>query len=161
MITACGAIDVAVDDAGALTRLVFHTDRSLAGDPAPRHGAGAAITRVRASLEAYFLGDLAAIDSLAVSPRGTEFQRSVWEALRRIPVGETRSYAEIAADVGRPGAVRAVGQANGANPVALVVPCHRVIRSDGSLGGYGFGLDTKRWLLAHEGVWSEPQLAFS
>jgi AraC family transcriptional regulator of adaptative response/methylated-DNA-[protein]-cysteine methyltransferase len=83
---------------------------------------------------------------------GTPFQQAVWRALRAIPSGETRSYAEIAAAVGKPGAVRACGSANGANAIAVLVPCHRVIRSDGGLGGYAWGLDIKQRLLAREGV---------
>jgi methylated-DNA-[protein]-cysteine S-methyltransferase len=101
-------------------------------------------------LDRYFAGEVAAIDELQLDPIGTEFQRSVWRALRAVPVGETTSYGEIAAEIGAPGAVRAVGSANGANPIVVIVPCHRVVRSDGSLGGYGGGLDRKRWLLAHE-----------
>jgi len=85
-----------------------------------------------------------------VDPGGTPFQRAVWAALRRIPPGTTCSYTDLARAVGAPTAVRAVGTANGANPVAVVIPCHRVVRSDGSLGGYGGGLDRKRWLLEHE-----------
>ena len=112
------------------------------------HGLTAALSR-------YFAGDLSAIESLPVSLRGTPFQRRVWEALRGIPRGETRSYAQLARRIGHPTAVRAVGLANGANPVAVVVPCHRVIGSDGSLTGYGGGLERKRWLLRHEG-WSAP-----
>ena len=81
---------------------------------------------------------------------GTPFQQAVWRALRRIPTGETLSYAELARRIGRPGAVRAVGRANGANPASIVVPCHRVIGSDGTLTGYGGGIERKRWLLAHE-----------
>ncbi|HEY8591475.1 MAG TPA: methylated-DNA--[protein]-cysteine S-methyltransferase [Sphingomicrobium sp.] len=88
---------------------------------------------------------------IPVDVRGTAFQEAVWRELRNIPVGETRSYADIAAAVGKPGAVRAVGTANGSNPVSVIVPCHRVIRSDGSLGGYGGGLDNKKKLLAAEG----------
>jgi methylated-DNA-[protein]-cysteine S-methyltransferase len=102
------------------------------------------------ALRAYFAGDLAAIDDLPVAAEGTEFQRTVWRALRDIPSGETCSYADIARRIGRPRAVRAVGLANGANPVALVVPCHRVIGASGALTGYGGGLDRKRWLLEHE-----------
>jgi methylated-DNA-[protein]-cysteine S-methyltransferase len=83
---------------------------------------------------------------------GTPFQRSVWSALRRIPAGTTTSYGALAEHIERPTAVRAVGHANGANPISVVVPCHRVIGADGSLTGYGGGLDRKRWLLAHEGV---------
>jgi AraC family transcriptional regulator of adaptative response/methylated-DNA-[protein]-cysteine methyltransferase len=89
---------------------------------------------------------------LPIDVRGTAFQEAVWRELRRIPLGQTRSYADIARAVGQPGAVRAVGTANGSNPVAVLVPCHRVIRSDGSLGGYAGGLDRKRKLLAAEGV---------
>lgn len=100
----------------------------------------------------YFAGDIAAIDELELDPIGTEFQRSVWSALRAVPAGETTSYGEVAAAIGAPGAIRAVGSANGANPIVVIVPCHRVVRSDGSLGGYGGGLDRKRWLLAHEDV---------
>jgi methylated-DNA-[protein]-cysteine S-methyltransferase len=104
-----------------------------------------------AALKAYFGGDLAAIDPLPVETAGTPFQRAVWNALRRIPCGTTISYAELARRIGRPSAVRAVGLANGSNPVSIVVPCHRVIGSNGTLTGYGGGLERKRWLLAHEG----------
>ncbi len=83
---------------------------------------------------------------------GTDFQRRVWAALREIPSGTTRTYGDIAAELGEPGAARAVGLANGANPVAIVVPCHRVIGSAGALTGFGGGLERKRWLLEHEGV---------
>lgn len=103
------------------------------------------------ALTAYFAGDLRAIDGLPVATGGTDFQRSVWAALRGIPCGTTVSYAEIARRIGRPSAVRAVGLANGANPVGVVVPCHRVIGASGALTGYGGGMDRKRWLLAHEG----------
>lgn len=102
------------------------------------------------AVDAYLGGDLDAVDGVAVDLAGTEFQQRVWAALRRIPAGETRSYADVAADAGNPEAVRAVGTANGANPVWVVVPCHRVIRNDGALGGYGGGIERKRWLLAHE-----------
>ena len=102
-------------------------------------------------MAAYFAGDVGAIDSLTVDPAcGTPFQREVWRQLRAIPVGSTISYGELARRVGRPNAQRAVGMANASNPVALIVPCHRVIRTGGALGGYAFGLDYKRWLLAHE-----------
>ena len=104
------------------------------------------------ALQAYFAGDLTAPDALTVQTGGTDFQRQVWAMLRRIPAGATWSYGDLARAIGRPKAVRAVGLANGANPVAIVTPCHRVIGSDGSLTGYGGGLDRKRWLLAHEGV---------
>jgi O-6-methylguanine DNA methyltransferase len=107
---------------------------------------------VATRLSAYFGGDLAALDDLATDPGGTDFQRSVWSALRRIPAGETRSYGELAAGIGKPSASRAVGAANGRNPIAIVVPCHRVIGADGSLTGYAGGTWRKRWLLTHEGV---------
>ena len=103
-----------------------------------------------AAIDAYFAGDLGAIDILPVATFGTEFQRTVWRALRRIPCGETLSYAALARRIGRETAVRAVGLANGSNPISVVVPCHRVIGSDGSLTGYGGGIERKRWLLAHE-----------
>ena len=96
------------------------------------------------------VNDPSTVADLPLDLRGTSFQQAVWAELRRIPAGETRSYAELAAAVGQPGAVRAVGSANGANPVAVLVPCHRVIRSDGTLGGYAGGLDRKRRLLAAE-----------
>jgi methylated-DNA-[protein]-cysteine S-methyltransferase len=108
---------------------------------------------ITAALEAYFAGDLRAIDALDVDPQGTGFQQRVWAALRTIPAGTTWSYARLAREVARPSATRAVGAANGRNPIALVVPCHRVIASDGTLGGYGGGLEMKRWLLRHERSW--------
>jgi methylated-DNA-[protein]-cysteine S-methyltransferase len=103
-------------------------------------------------LAAYFAGDLRAIDAIPVDTGGTPFQRSVWSALRGIAAGRTTCYSELAARIGRPSAVRAVGAANGANPVAVIVPCHRVIGKDGGLTGYGGGLERKAWLLRHEGV---------
>ena len=103
-------------------------------------------------LRAYFEGELRAIDELPVDTGGTEFQQSVWTALRRIPAGRTSCYSDLATAVGRPSATRAVGAANGANPVAVVIPCHRVIGKDGGLTGYGGGLERKAWLLRHEGV---------
>lgn len=104
-----------------------------------------------AALAAYFGGDLAAIEKLAIAEStGTPFQRAVWRALRSIPCGESRSYGDIARAIGRPSAVRAVGMANGSNPICIVVPCHRVIGSNGKLVGYGGGVERKRWLLTHE-----------
>lgn len=105
---------------------------------------------IRRKLDAYFAGDLTAIDTVPVKTGGTEFQRQVWNALRRIPAGETISYGTLAARIGRPTAIRAVGLANGANPIGIVVPCHRVIGADGTLTGYGGGLSRKQWLLEHE-----------
>ncbi len=104
------------------------------------------------ALRAYFDGELNAIDALKVATGGTDFQKTVWKALRRIPCGKTMSYAVLAERIGRPTAVRAVGTANGANPISVVVPCHRVIGTNGSLTGYGGGIERKRWLLAHEGL---------
>jgi methylated-DNA-[protein]-cysteine S-methyltransferase len=106
----------------------------------------------------YFAGDLTAIDNLPVKTNGTPFQRQVWQALRQIPLGTTTSYGELANRIGRPTAVRAVGLANGSNPIGIVVPCHRVIGSNGSLTGYGGGMERKRWLLEHEGAMT-PSIA--
>jgi len=103
-------------------------------------------------IRAYFAGELSAIDDIPADGGGTEFQRRVWAELRRIPCGTTASYGEIARRLGDPRATRAVGLANGRNPVAIVVPCHRVIGADGLLVGYGGGLGRKSWLLRHEGV---------
>jgi methylated-DNA-[protein]-cysteine S-methyltransferase len=105
---------------------------------------------VSTKLRAYLAGQLTALDDIEVETGGTPFQRSVWEALRQIPAGATISYAQLAANVGRPTAMRAVGAANGANPVSIIIPCHRVVRSDGDLCGYGGGRDRKRWLIDHE-----------
>jgi methylated-DNA-[protein]-cysteine S-methyltransferase len=107
---------------------------------------------LRATFDAYFAGRTDAFEAVAWEGAGTDFQRQVWRALCTIPAGETVSYRQLAQRIGRPTAVRAVGLANGSNPVALVVPCHRVIGSDGSLTGYGGGLHRKRWLLEHEGA---------
>jgi methylated-DNA-[protein]-cysteine S-methyltransferase len=101
-------------------------------------------------LRAYFAGNVRALDDIEVLPAGTPFQQRVWAVLRTIPAGETRSYAEVARAIGQPTAVRAVARANATNPIALVIPCHRVIGSDGKLTGYGGGLPNKKWLLAHE-----------
>jgi methylated-DNA-[protein]-cysteine S-methyltransferase len=107
---------------------------------------------IKKALTAYFGGQLAALDNLVTVGGGTEFQRSVWKALRTIPVGETRSYRDIAIAIGNPKGVRAIGLANGANPIGIVVPCHRVIGANGTLTGYGGGLSRKEWLLKHEGA---------
>jgi methylated-DNA-[protein]-cysteine S-methyltransferase len=101
-------------------------------------------------LTAYFAGEVDALDKLEVAPQGTEFKQLVWKALREVHAGETISYGALAERVGAPGAARAVGTANATNPICLIIPCHRVIRTGGGLGGYGFGLPRKRWLLAHE-----------
>ncbi len=111
---------------------------------------GRAPDAVRAAVEAYFAGDVAALDGLAIRTGGTAFQREVWAALRAIPPGETRTYGQQASAIGRPKAVRAVGLANGQNPIAVIVPCHRVIGANGALTGYAGGVERKKWLLAHE-----------
>ncbi len=105
-----------------------------------------------AKVRAYLAGDLTALDSIPVAMGGTPFQRKVWTRLRKIKCGTTLSYGEIASAIGHPNAVRAVGSTNARNPIALVVPCHRVIGADGSLTGYAGGLSRKRWLLQHEGL---------
>ena len=102
------------------------------------------------AISRYFEGELTAIDALEVQTGGTPFQHEVWNALRRIPCGTTISYSQLAQRIGRPDAVRAVGMANGSNPVGVVVPCHRVIGAKGSLTGYGGGIERKRWLLEFE-----------
>jgi O-6-methylguanine DNA methyltransferase len=111
---------------------------------------GPASPAVVNALDAYFAGDLDALVKVRVATGGTPFQREVWAALRRIPAGHTRTYGELAVELGRAGASRAVGLANGSNPIAIVVPCHRVIGRNGTLTGYAGGLPRKRWLLEHE-----------
>jgi methylated-DNA-[protein]-cysteine S-methyltransferase len=128
-------------------------ERWYPGEPRARR----AVDSLRTMLSRYFEGQFDVLDTVQVELNGTEFQKRVWRALRRIPSGSTISYAELSRRIGEPSAVRAVGAANGANPIALIVPCHRVIGSDGTLTGYGGGLDRKRWLLVHERV-VEPQL---
>ncbi|MBT6442218.1 MAG: methylated-DNA--[protein]-cysteine S-methyltransferase [Alphaproteobacteria bacterium] len=104
------------------------------------------------ALTDYLNGDLTAVDTLPVDGGGTPFQARAWAALREIPAGTTENYGQLAARLGKPTASRAVGAANGRNPINIIVPCHRVIGADGSLTGYGGGLWRKRWLLAHEGT---------
>jgi len=121
--------------------------------PAPAladSGAGRMLARAGAAFTSYFAGSPAELDALPLDPHGSEFQRRVWRALREIPLGATASYGEIARRVGRPGAARAVGDANRRNPIAIAIPCHRVIGGDGRLVGYAGGLERKRWLLDRE-----------
>jgi O-6-methylguanine DNA methyltransferase len=118
----------------------------------PEIGEAAAPATVSSAVDAYFDGDVTAVGGIPVETGGTAFQRSVWAALRAIPAGETRGYGALASMLGRPSASRAVGMANGANPVGIVVPCHRVIGASGALTGYAGGVERKRWLLAHEGA---------
>jgi len=108
----------------------------------------------RAQLAEYFSGDRVEFD-LPLAAEGTDFQRKVWRELCRIPYGETISYGDLARRIGQPGAARAVGLANGSNPLPIVVPCHRVIGADGSLTGFGGGIERKRWLLAHEARYAQ------
>lgn len=153
--TPLGSLAVVVDEAGRLRQVGFLEDnapygRHLALEPewtrAPNPG------RCGSALRAYFDGDLTALDELPVELVGTPFELKVWSALRTIPCGTTWSYGQLASAIGQPKASRAVGLANGRNPIALVIPCHRVIGADGSLTGYGGGVHRKEWLLAHEGV---------
>ena len=129
-------------------------DRWYPGEPRNRQH----LPSVGGILQRYFAGEVAVLDEVAVELNGTAFQKTVWQALRRIPGGETISYAELARRIGVPSAVRAVGAANGANPVAVIVPCHRVIGANGTLTGYGGGLDRKQWLLSHEGALQSSRL---
>jgi len=134
----------ATDD--AITTVAFP------GDSAPldnQHQPNDLVRRAMDQLKEYFNGQRKAFD-LPLNPTGTAFQKSVWQALLAVPYGKTASYGEIAAEIGNAKASRAVGLANGRNPIAIVVPCHRIIGSDGSLTGYGGGLHRKHWLLTHE-----------
>lgn len=136
---------------GVLTGL-YVADHEKCRQPAADWVEDASVfTDVIAQLREYFAGERTDFD-LEVELEGTPFQTAVWAALREIPYGETWSYGELARHIGRPTGSRAVGMANGRNPVSIVVPCHRVIGSDGSMTGYGWGTDRKTWLLAHEGV---------
>jgi methylated-DNA-[protein]-cysteine S-methyltransferase len=153
-----GEVIVGTDEAGVL-RIVDFTgyEARMCKLLARQYGKGKTVLEeaqkssdaVRA-LDRYFKGDLDAIKGVKTAHGGTEFQRKVWKALRAIPAGRTTSYGALARKMGFPQAARAVGLANGANPIAIVVPCHRVVGSDGSLTGYGGGMDRKEWLLAHE-----------
>lgn len=142
--TPLGPALLLADDDGALTSVVFDADPppDARPDPAP-------LAEAARQLAAYFSGDRTAFD-LPLRPKGTPFQRAVWDELLRIPHGETRSYGELARALGQPGGAQAVGAANGQNPIAVVIPCHRVIGADGSLTGYAGGLERKRALLALE-----------
>jgi methylated-DNA-[protein]-cysteine S-methyltransferase len=158
--TPVGPMLIAVDDQERLRALDWEShierlrrllDRQY-GAGKVRLAEGPATGATADKLRAYVEGDIGAIDDIRTETAGTPFQREVWTALRAIPAGETWSYGRLAAHIGRPAAVRAVGLANGANPIGVVVPCHRVIGADGSLTGYGGGLHRKTWLLRHEGA---------
>lgn len=140
---------IALGWANDFGRITAHINRHL-GQWAP-DGSQAPPVILRA-LTDYFSGDIHALRGLDVDPPGTPFQQQVWSTLRTIPPGQVWSYKQLAEAVGRPRAFRAVAQANGANPIPLVIPCHRVIAADGSIGGFSCGLDRKLWLLEHEGV---------
>ena len=151
-----GTITLVWDEEQALRALDFEDYEARMQRLLRRHYGECTLTpavappALRAALTAFFEGDLDAIQRVAVRTNGTEFQRRVWAALRHIPAGRTTTYGEIAARIGAPMASRAVGLANGSNPIAIVVPCHRVVGADGALTGYGGGLARKRWLLDHE-----------
>ena len=153
-----GQVLLVTDAQGAVRALDFADFEDRMRRLLARHAPGAEVVegraeaRARAAVSAYFAGDARAFDGVPVKTAGTEFQEAVWAALRAIPAGETRSYGQLAAAVGRPKAVRAAGLANGRNPVAVLTPCHRVIGADGTLTGYAGGLERTRWLLAHEGA---------
>ena len=156
--TPVGDFSIAVDAnssviATAFGGLVELRERFAADEVVHEPGRVAAARREVAD---YFNGKRDAF-TLKLAPSGTPFQQSVWAALQRIPFGETRTYGQLAAELGNPGASRAVGRANATNPIALIIPCHRVIGSDGAMTGFAFGEDIKRWLLAHEGA-SSPAL---
>jgi len=152
---------IASDD--ALCVLEYFTERRLSlierrisrwfSKPELVDGDNAMTARTREWLDAYFSGASADASTLPLDLRGAPFECRVWSQLRTLPPGETTTYGAIAARLGEPGAARAVGTANGANPIAIIVPCHRVIGSDGTLTGYGGGLERKRFLLAHERRW--------
>ncbi len=134
---------------GSLTGVHMNEQRHIPRIPADYRRDDVGLAHVVEQLEAYFAGELTAFE-IPMTMRGTDFQRRVWTSLCEIPYGETISYGELARRVGNPKASRAVGLANGRNPLAIVVPCHRVIGADGSLTGYGGGLERKVWLLEHE-----------
>jgi len=154
--TPVGTVLLVTDDDGAVRALDFDDYEPRMLRLLARHygpvtlSPGSAPAPVREAIAAYFAGDRQALDGITVRTGGTEFQRQVWAALRAIPAGETRSYGQLASAIDRPRAVRAVGLANGANPVGIIVPCHRVIGANGTLTGYAGGLERKKWLLAHE-----------
>ncbi|MEL6190018.1 MAG: methylated-DNA--[protein]-cysteine S-methyltransferase [Myxococcota bacterium] len=153
-----GEILLVTGDDDTVFALEWSSDRPRLDRHLSRAWAGAVLEEVplrsdpALSVRDYFEGDLGALEALRTEPVGTDFQMRVWFALRRIPVGQTLSYGQLARDLGAPKAARAVGLANGQNPVSIICPCHRLVGSDGSLTGYAGGLDRKAWLLAHEGA---------
>ena len=143
-----GRLLVVADD-GGLRELAFAAGRTPPVVDASWTCGGAPLHEPVRQLQAFFAGELRDFE-LPLNPQGTEFQQRVWKALRDIPYGETISYGELARRLGNPAASRAVGLANGSNPIAIIIPCHRVIGSNGKLTGYGGGLENKRWLLDFE-----------
>jgi O-6-methylguanine DNA methyltransferase len=161
--TPIGVMLIATDDQGRLRVLDWEThaermmrliQRHYGKDVVLTEGPGPAAMVEK--LKAYVAGDVSAIDDIPTETGGTQFQRQVWAALRQIPAGETWSYGRLAQHIGKPSAVRAVGLANGANPISVVVPCHRVIGANGSLTGYAGGVERKKWLLELEGARLRP-----
>lgn len=140
-----------IGEDAALLGIQMQAQRHARALPAGCRGDRAAFATTSAQLAEYFAGERSAFE-LSLRPQGTVFQRCVWSALQEVPAGATVSYGELAARIGRPTAARAVGLANGKNPIAIVIPCHRVIGAGGSLTGYAGGLSRKRWLLSHEGA---------
>lgn len=160
---AIGPIHI-VSDGGLLLALEFgDVDHRLMPMLRARYGSGVSLepspetSDIAGAIRAYFGGDLAALDALDVDGGGTAFQQQAWHVLRAIPPGETRTYGEVAVLLGRPNAARAVGAANALNPISLVVPCHRLVGSNGALTGYGGGIARKRWLLEHEKRWAHAR----
>jgi methylated-DNA-[protein]-cysteine S-methyltransferase len=148
--TPIGQLKIAADEHG-LRYVLFEKNKYAVADQATWQRDAKALTNVREQLLAYFSGDLKNFDVI-LSPHGTEFQKHVWKTLASIPFGKTWSYSDIAKKVNSPKAVRAVGAANGRNPIPIILPCHRVIGSNGTLTGYAGGLPMKQWLLEHEGI---------
>jgi methylated-DNA-[protein]-cysteine S-methyltransferase len=154
--TPCGTFSVAVNDTGAIVATAFGDlarlrQRLSASCNLQPSSASNGLARIKDQVLAYFAGEIRFF-SMPLAAHGTAFQQRVWLALAAIPYGETRSYGQLAAELGNPGASRAIGRANATNPICLIVPCHRVIGADGSLTGFAFGEDIKRRLLVHEGA---------
>lgn len=143
-----GALHAVFDEEGRLAELGFRPSRAFESGSIP--STTRRLQDLKTQLAEYFSGKRKEFD-VELAPRGTPFQICVWEELRRIPYGDTISYAELARRIGKISAVRAVGSANGANPIPVIIPCHRVIGSNGTLTGYGGGIERKQWLLALEG----------
>lgn len=147
--TPLGVLTLVADDEGLVAVLWPDDRRRVVDDPGPLAADDPVLTAAARQLDEYLAGDRRTFD-LPLVPRGEPFQQQVWQLLRAIPYGETRTYGDLARDLGQPGAAQAVGAANGANPLSIVVPCHRVVGADGSLTGFAGGLDAKRHLLALE-----------